>query len=260
MKKRPHFLITNDDGISAAGIKYLWSVVKDLGDVTIVAPAGEQSAVSLSMTIRHPLKIDRWDWHEGHAWAINGTPSDCVKLALHAVLSHPPDLILSGVNRGSNAGRNVFYSGTVAAVIEGTMHQIPGIAFSLYDYHVPVFQGLDEPIAQIIQYVLKEGLPPGTLLNVNFPSQAHLGIKGIRMTRQGKEYWAENPEKRVHPGENTPYYWLGSKLAEFEEHEESDIRWLKEGYATVAPIHVGELTDQAYIQQKRHLFEQFVKK
>lgn len=257
MKKRPHFLITNDDGISAAGIKSLWQAVKDIGDVTVVAPVGEQSAVSLSMTLRHPLRIERWEWQsEGTAWAVNGTPSDCVKLALNVILSTPPDLILSGINRGSNAGGNVLYSGTVAAVIEGTMQHVPGIAFSLYDYYKPCYTGLESHIQSIIRYVMQEGLPPGTFLNVNFPENASQGIKGIRLTRQGKEYWAENPEQRVHPSENSPYYWLGSRLVQFEEHEESDIRWLREGYATVVPIHIGELTDQIYIEQKRQIFEQ----
>src|SRR5689334_3155261 len=119
-KKRPHLLITNDDGINAPGIRALWEALKDYADVTVVAPANEQSAVGLSTTIRHPLHISDVDWgsNSRNIWSVSGTPADCVKLALNAILDTKPDLIVSGINRGSNLGRNVLYSGTVSAVIE----------------------------------------------------------------------------------------------------------------------------------------------
>lgn len=258
MKTRPHILITNDDGIYAPGIKHLWNAIKEMADVTIVAPAGEQSAVSLSITIRHPLRIEKIEWPSQRAWSVTGTPSDCVKMALSVILPSYPDLIVSGINRGTNAGRNVLYSGTVAAIIEGVMHGIPGVAFSLGDYYNPSFHLVESFIPQIVRYTLKHPLPSGTFLNVNFPEDAKKGIKGIRMAKQGKEYWAENPEQREHPAEGHSYYWLGAKLAEFEEDEESDIYWLKQGYAAAVPLHIGELTDQLHIQKQKKIFEEFV--
>jgi 5'-nucleotidase len=258
-RNKPFLLITNDDGIYAPGIKHLWSAVKDFADITIVAPAGEQSAVSLSSTIRHPLHIEKINWPENtSAWSVSGTPSDCVKLALKVLLPRYPDLIISGINRGTNGGRNVLYSGTVAAIIEGVLHDVPGIAFSNSDYHQPQFAWIEKLIPNFIDYALQHPFPKGTFLNVNFPYYTPEGIKGIRMTRQGKQLWIENPEQRAHPSEGNFYYWLGSKLAEFEELEDSDVAWLKKGYATAVPIHVSELTNHSYLNQNRELFETFI--
>src|SRR5262245_14985477 len=147
MKMRPHILITNDDGIHAPGIKHLWKALQDIAQVTVIAPAAEQSAVSLSITIRNPLKIDKVTWSEGtEVWSVSGTPADCVKLGLSVLLQNPPNLIVSGINKGNNAGRNMLYSGTVAAVIEGIMHDIPGIAFSCKDYVQPDYQATEKYI------------------------------------------------------------------------------------------------------------------
>lgn len=260
MNERPLILITNDDGIYAPGIKHLWKSVQGLADLAVVAPAGEQSAVSLSITIRHPLRIEKVEWTAPHTdvWSVNGTPADCVKLALSVILPRPPQLILSGINRGTNAGRNVLYSGTVAAIIEGIMHGIPGIAFSLGDYFNPSYQEVEAFIPSIVRYVFNHPLPEGTFLNVNFPQKTPNGFRGIRLTRQGKQYWAENPEQRQHPAENMPYYWLGSRLAEFDEHPDCDVAWLKKGYATAVPIHIGDLTCHQHLENERDLFENFV--
>jgi 5'-nucleotidase len=260
MSDRPLILVTNDDGVYAPGIKFLCKVVQDIADVVVVAPANEQSAVSLSITIRHPLHIEKIDWpfFDAEVWSVNGTPADCVKLALNVVLPRPPQLIVSGVNRGNNAGRNVLYSGTVAAVMEGVMHNIPGIAFSFADYLNPVFVNLESYISLIIRYTLENPFPEGTLLNVNFPKHTEHGLKGIRLTAQGKEYWAEDPEKRKHPNEGYPYYWLGAKLAQFKEEEDSDIALLREGYATAVPIRIGDLTDYSLLKQNKQKFETLV--
>jgi 5'-nucleotidase len=259
MTRRPFILVTNDDGINAPGIQHLSKTLSEFADIAVVAPANEQSAVSLSITIRHPLRIERLDWPLPNAkiWSINGTPADCVKLALSVILPQAPQLIVSGINRGSNAGRNVLYSGTIAAVIEGVMHNIPGIAFSAADYFNPDFTKIERYIPSIIHYFLENPLPTGTFLNVNFPKQ-EAKIKGIRLTKQGKEYWAENPEKREHPTEGLPYYWLGIKLAEFQEERDSDIVLLKEGYVTVVPIHISDLTHHGHIEHHRGNFESYV--
>ncbi|WP_068467746.1 5'/3'-nucleotidase SurE [Candidatus Protochlamydia phocaeensis] len=261
MSARPLILITNDDGVYAPGIKHLWKAMHEIADLVVVAPAGEQSAVSLSITIRHPLRIEKVEWSIPHAevWSVNGTPADCVKLALNVILNRSPALILSGINRGTNAGRNVLYSGTVAAIIEGVMHDIPGIAFSLGDYFNPSFAGVETYIPLMVRYILDHPLPSGTFLNVNFPKSTCGEIKGIRLTRQGKEYWAESPEQRQHPAENSPYYWLGSKLAQFEEDQDCDVSWLKEGYVTAVPIHVGELTHHGHLDKQKDAFETFFK-
>lgn len=247
--QKPNILIVNDDGINAPGIKHLWAALKDHANLTIVAPSHEQSAVALSITIRHPLQIHKIGWPEGaDAWHVNGTPADCVKMALSVIMKTPPDLIVSGINRGSNAGRNVLYSGTVGGVIEGVLRNIPGIAFSCRRYHSPDYAAVEKYILPIVDYVLSHKLPMGTLLNVNFPDQE---ILGFRLTRQGKEFWGEAPDERNHPYEGNSYYWMGAKLLEFEEHEESDITWLNRGYVTAVPIHIDELTDHEHLAEKR---------
>jgi 5'-nucleotidase len=252
MKSKPHILITNDDGIYAPGIKHLWNAVKDMADVSIVAPLGEQSAVSLSITVRHPLRIETIEWPTARVLAVNGTPADCIKLALSVILPKPPDLILSGIN--------VLYSGTVAGVIEGVLQGVPGIAFSLDDYHNPSFEKIEKYIPTLVEYALHHPLPKGSFLNVNFPKQAVQAIQGIRLTKQGKEYWKENPEQRSHPTEGDVYYWLGATLAKFEEEEEdSDIKWLQKGYITVVPIQVDDLTNHHHVQQQSQHFEAFMK-
>lgn len=261
MKKRPHLLITNDDGINAPGIRHLWQAVKDFADISVVAPSEEQSAVGLSITIRRPLSIKELNWPSTErAYSINGSPADCVKMALTVLLPRPPDLIISGINRGTNAGCNVLYSGTVGAVMEGALRYIPGIAFSLADYESDAaYDKVEAHIPKIIQYALEHPAPKGTFFNVNFPACIkNSGIKGIRFARQGREYWIEAPERREHPVEGHSYYWLGAKCAHFEEDSESDIAWLKKDYATVVPIHVGELTDHAHLEQKKAAFNQFM--
>lgn len=256
---KPKVLLTNDDGIFAPGIRHLWNAIKDLADVAVVAPAAEQSASSLSVTLRQPLRIEKvcWPGTEVNAWSVSGTPADCVKLALSVILNDSPHLILSGINQGTNAGRNVLYSGTVAGVIEGILRGIPGIAFSTGDLINPDFVRTEPYIPQIMKYVLRHPLPEGTFLNVNFPSNRCTIINGIKMSRQGKEYWAEDPECRDHPSGHS-YYWLGSKLAEYSENENSDIVLLRKGYITATPIHVGELTDHSHISLRQHVFESFV--
>lgn len=261
MKSRPHILITNDDGITAPGIRHLWSSLKSFADLTIIAPAIEQSAVGLSITLRHPLRLEQdHTFADTPAWSVTGTPADSIKMALSVLLDQPPDLIVSGINRGSNAGRNVLYSGTVGGAIEGVMHEIPSIAFSCCGYRIPEYSYTEQYIPTILQHVIEHPLPSGTLLNVNFPKEMNLGIKGFKMTRQGRELWMENPDKRVHPAEEHTYYWLGAKIVSFEEEADSDISWLRQGYVTAVPVHVGELTDHGHLQLRKKHFEEALNK
>jgi 5'-nucleotidase len=260
MQTRPYILVTNDDGVHAPGIRHLWQSISEIADVVVVAPAAEQSATGLSITIREPLKIEkvRWTDTDAKVWSVSGTPADCVKMALRVILTTPPDLIISGINRGSNAGRNVLYSGTVAAVIEGTLQNIPGMALSIADFTHPPYQEVERHVPSLLQYLLKHPLPPGTFMNVNFPLKMDQTMHGIRFTKQGKEYWMENPEERRHPDEEQTYYWLGAKLAQSPEEEDSDIIWLRKGYAAAVPIYINDLTHHSYVEKHREKFDDFI--
>lgn len=257
-KDLPHILITNDDGINAMGIKKLWEFLNPIAHVTVVAPASEQSAVGLATTLRSPLRIEKIHWNEGadNIWSVSGTPADCVKMALNAILPRRPDLIVSGINRGTNMGRSVLYSGTVAAAIESVMQSIPAVAFSCHEFLIqPDYHSAGGYIPKIVEHVLEHPLPQGTLLNVNFPESRLGPIKGLKMTQQGKDWWGENPFKRTHPDEGHTYYWLGGRLRECCAEEEGDGAWLRKGYVTAVPVHVGDLTDHTYLKEKQQIFE-----
>lgn len=250
--------MTNDDGVYAPGIRALWQTLKEHADITVVAPSGEQSAKAMSITLLQPLHVQKamWGGDTEGIWSINGTPADCVKLALNAILDTKPDLIVSGINRGSNLGRNILYSGTVGAAIEGVLQEIPSVAFSCQDYHTePNYQTASLYTPHIIQFLLDHPLPPGTLLNVNFPVQKLGKYKGFKMTSQGSTFWAENPDKRTHPGEGHDYYWLGSQLRQGETIPDSDDEWIKQGYVTAVPVHIGNLTDWRHLNETRERFD-----
>lgn len=257
MSTLPYILITNDDGVFAPGIKHLYQALKSFARLVVVAPINEQSAVGLSTSIRRPIRLERVKWgnDQDEIWSVTGTPSDCVKMALNIVMKSPPDLVVSGINRGSNAGRNILYSGTVAAAIESILHEIPAIAFSCKDFFDTDYSMAVPHIPTVVQYVMQHGLPQGTLLNVNFPEKSHGGIKGFKLACQGKEYWAENPDCRNHPTEGHDYYWIGAQLKQCQEKNESDIAWLNQGYMTAVPIHIDDLTDHSHLQEKKSIFE-----
>jgi 5'-nucleotidase len=250
---KPHILITNDDGILAPGLKVLFEMLSPWADVSIVAPASEKSGAGVSLTLYSPLTIEKIPW-EGAICAckVSGTPADCVRLALSVVLQRPPDFILSGINKGSNAGRNILSSGTVGAAIEGSIRKVPSMALSAVCFDNPNYDLAHTFMEPLVRHFLKTPTPLGTFLNVNFPSLSP--IKGIRLARQGKGFWKEDPQERLHP-EGHSYYWLGGKWESHEEHEESDIHFLSQGYATVVPIHISELTDQRFLEAHKPLFE-----
>lgn len=253
MKHKPRLLIVNDDGIYAPGLKALWKSLVDDFDLTIVAPTTERSGMGIAITLRKPLHIDQVVWEKDTpAWKISGNPADCVRLAMSVILKQPPDLIVSGINQGSNTGTTVLASGTIGAVMEGALRSIPGIAFSCEDFVNPDYAAVEKYIVPIVRHVLEHPLSQGSVLNVNFPMTKT--IKGFRFARQGKSRWLENPEERVHP-EGKPYYWLGGRWMEYDEHEDSDVALLKQGYATAVPIHVAELTDHAHLKEYRNKFE-----
>ncbi len=256
--QKPKILITNDDGIYAPGIRTLWEAVSDFADVMVVAPSENMSGTGVSITLNNPLHMKAIKWESGaqsgvQVWKVTGKPADCVKLGLNAFLPGKPDLILSGINRGANSGRTIFYSGTVGGVIEGALRRVPGIAFSYENYDNPDFNVLKKYILPIIEHTLKHPLPAGTILNVNFPEKE---ILGIRLAKQGHGYMNDKPDERIHPTEGTSYFWLGEKWEHHDEHEDSDVALLAQGYITAVPIHVQELTHHAHLSDHRSTFEE----
>ena len=258
--QRPKIVITNDDGIHAPGIKALWHVLHqaNIADLYIIAPSGERSGTGASITWDRPILIQKAEWPANTpAWAIGGTPADCIKMGERVILKTKPDFIVSGINAGSNAGRNVLHSGTVGACIEGVFRGIPSIAFSCENGEKPNFHVAQKHIVSLVKYVMDNPLSPGCLLNVNFPHAAQDEVKGFRWTRQGKGRWSEDPYLHIDTAEHGPSYWLGGKPEEVGEEEDSDIAWLKKGYLTAVPLYVHELTDQEELRNRHTTFEHY---
>ena len=257
--KRPLFLLTNDDGIHAAGIKHLWDAVHEFADVAIVAPIAEKSGSGAAITNFKPLRVSQASWDKNTpAWSITGTPADCVKMGVSVLLERKPDLILSGINSCSNSGCTLFYSGTVGAAIEGVLRGIPSLAFSFHESPFPPIGSVKQILVNLINHFLADPLPEGTLANINFPPNCHKGVKGFRMARQGRGYWVEHPDHRTQP-EGIPYYWLGSRWSDHSEDPESDVALLEQGYVTAVPIQVVDLTHHDLLKERRSRFENLVK-
>ncbi|MBD5300756.1 MAG: 5'/3'-nucleotidase SurE [Bacteroides sp.] len=237
MEKRPLILITNDDGIGSKGIIHLARIAATLGDVVVVAPDAAQSGKSSAITANTPLYVNA---HSPIAdnirmFSTSGTPVDCVKLAMFAVLDRRPDLLLSGINHGSNAGVNNIYSGTMGAAMEGCTIGIPSIGYSLLSHASDAdFSPLTPFIADITARVLSEGLPEGICLNVNFPDGCTpLGMKVVRAARS---HWTEEYATYATPHGDS-FYWLTGKLHNDEpDNPETDEYWLKRQYGTIVPI------------------------
>ena len=231
-------LVTNDDGIGAPGILFLSHIAKQFGQVCVVAPDKPQSgmghAITINSTLRaHTSKLHHVDFEH----ACSGTPVDCVKFAINKILPRKPDLILSGINHGSNLSINVIYSGTMSAAIEGAMEGIPSIGFSLcnYSYEADFSQG-EKFIKDIIQKLLTHKLEETTCLNVNIPNLKADEIRGIKVCRGAKSNWVEEFDERKDPY-GVPYYWLTGNLVNFEKnHPETDLHLNEQGYVTVVPV------------------------
>ncbi|MEQ9310086.1 MAG: 5'/3'-nucleotidase SurE [Balneolaceae bacterium] len=239
-------LVSNDDGIYSNGIKALAEVASEFGEVIVVAPDRQQSAVGHAITIELPLRAQKVKVaNKFNGFAINGTPADCVKLAHDQLLDVKPDLILSGINHGSNAGINILYSGTVSAATEGTVLGYPSIAVSCTDYSEDAdLSGAQEAVRRAIRVVLDRGLPKGVTMNVNAPSGE---FKGIKWARMADSRYVEEYEGRKDPF-NRLYYWLTGKFELLDDGNDADIHILNEGYATVTPIQY-DLTDYTLLQK-----------
>lgn len=238
MKNRPLILVTNDDGISAPGIRTLISVMKEIGKVVVVAPDSPQSGMGHAITVNNTLYLNetKIDATIEEEYSCSGTPADCVKLAVNEILKRKPDLCVSGINHGSNSSINVIYSGTMSAAVEAGIEGIPAIGFSLLDYNWNAdFEATKTFIKKITLEVLEHGLPDGVVLNVNFPKLKEQDIKGIRVCRQAKAMWVEEFDKRKTP-HGRDYYWLKGEFVNQDKGEDTDEWALAHDYISLVPV------------------------
>lgn len=252
--KRPLILICNDDGVDAPGIRHLAKIVAGMGDVVIVAPDDAQSGKSSALTVNAPLMLTQHpDMDDIKVFSVNGTPVDCVKIAIHAVLDRKPDLLLSGINHGSNAAINNIYSGTMGAAMEGCIIGVPSIGYSLLTHSTNAdLEPLTSFIVEITDRVLRNGLPEGVCLNVNFPARCI--PKGLKVVRGAKGHWTEEYQDFATP-HGKPFFWLTGKFHNEEpDNPETDEYWLGREYGTIVPIRPDQ-TAQEYITRINDLFK-----
>jgi len=223
MGSSPLILVCNDDGVHSEGLAALAAAVQPLGDVVVVAPDRERSAVSHSLTLHRPLRVEEVG---AGRHAVNGTPTDCVNLAINGILGRRPSLVLSGINKGANLGDDVTYSGTVSAAMEGTLLGVPSVAVSA------AFS------ARLAAWVLERSLPPDTLLNVNVPAPRDgQPIRGFALTRMGRRRYGDAIVEKVDP-RGKKYYWIGGEELEFVQEEGTDFHAVSQGFISVTPIHL----------------------
>ena len=249
-RKRPSILVSNDDGIDAPGLAALAAELRKISAVTIVAPDKQRSAVGHAITMHYPLRVKKFK-KDGRffGYAVEGTPADCVKLAIRSLMEEPPDLVVSGVNHGANTAVNIIYSGTVSAATEGTLLDVPSIAVSLTTYEPADFRPAARFAKRLALHVLRNGLPPGTLLNVNVPAVSTSKIRGVKITSQGKSRWDDTFDIRLDPN-NMTYYWLTGKLDVLDSSDDTDVIAVRRNYISVTPIQY-DLTDYRFLKSMR---------
>ena len=234
---KPLILVSNDDGITSKGIRVLVSVMKKLGDVVVVAPDSPQSGMGHAITIGQTLRLYEEDIFEDVlAYKSSGTPADCVKLAKHHVLKdRKPDLVVSGINHGSNTSISVLYSGTMSAAIEGALEGYPSIGFSLCDFSSKAdFSHVEEWVEKIARQVLEHGIPKGIALNVNFPPKRNEAIRGIKICRQADAKWQEEFVERNDPT-GRKYFWMAGNFVNFDKGEDNDEWAIANNYVSIVP-------------------------
>lgn len=236
-KEKPVILITNDDGVTAPGIRNLVEAVKHLGKIVVVAPDKPQSGMGHAITIGQPLRL-----HKIHAidnvetWSCTGTPVDCVKLAVDKILHHKPDICLSGINHGANHSINVIYSGTMSAAVEAAIESIPSVGFSLLDYRIDAdFTGAQKYVRIIVEKMLSTKLDKHTVLNVNIPAVAPELLKGFKICKQAYAKYEEDFIERKDP-HGRHYYWLTGEFVNFDKGKDTDVWALANNYVSVVPV------------------------
>ncbi len=237
MADRPHFLLSNDDGIHAPGILALLEVAKDLGDVTVVAPDSAQSGMGHAISVGKPLRIYKEELPFGFiGHAVSGTPADCVKIATGVLMDNQPDIVLSGINHGANSSVSSVYSGTLSAAREGAIQDLPAIGFSLCHFpHEADMTAAKAVTRSIIKHVLKHRLKPGQCLNVNIPYLPLEELKGLKITRQAMGRWREEFDERTDPY-GRKYYWLTGNFELMDHGEDTDEHAIRNGYVSVSPM------------------------
>ncbi|MCH7913139.1 MAG: 5'/3'-nucleotidase SurE [Deltaproteobacteria bacterium] len=241
-------LVSNDDGIQSEGILALEEKLQRLGEVYTVAPDRVQSSMSHAITLHRPLRAKEIG---PRRFAVDGTPTDCVKLALTGLLPSKPALVVSGINIGPNLGDDIIYSGTVSAAVEGTLLEVPSIAVSLVTLRNSPFEVAAEFAGTLAARVLEKGLPSGTLLNVNVPPLPAQEVKGWRLTRQGKRRYIEQVVERIDP-RGRKYYWIGGDDLGFDKEDGTDCMAIHEGYISVTPLQV-DMTNYRVFQEIKAL-------
>jgi len=242
--------VTNDDGIYSTGIETLANALKQISEVVVVAPSEEQSAVGHGITMKYPLRVtDYYKNGNFFGYAVEGTPADCVKMGIRNIMGESPDLVISGINHGSNTAINIIYSGTVSAAREAAIMDVPAIAISLTSHEAKDFRFAGKVATLIAQKVVEHGLPRGTLLNVNVPNYPESEIAGILVTEQSKSKWDDIYEKRTDPF-GKDYYWLTGKLVEIENEQKSDQLAIRNKFVSVTPIHF-DLTDYDTLEKMK---------
>lgn len=237
-KQKPLILVCNDDGIFAPGIAALISVVQELGDIIVVAPDSPQSGMGHAITINDSLRLNHFKDVDYPKYSCSGTPVDCIKMAVSALAPRKIDLVVSGINHGSNSSINVIYSGTMSAAVEGCIEGIPSVGFSLCDHSFNAdFEPAKPYIRKIVQQILDNGLPEGVCLNVNFPRAAAKNIKGIKVARQANAYWKEKMEERTDP-RGGKYYWLTGTFKNLDNGKDTDEWALKNNYVSIVPVQI----------------------
>ncbi len=256
-KKKPLILVSNDDGVYAKGLRSLIEIVKPLGEVVVVAPEKGESGMSHAISISVPLRVKKLEEEKDYTvYSTTGTPVDCVKLAINQLLDRLPDLIVSGINHGSNASISIIYSGTMGAAVEGCLNGIPSVGFSLLSHSPDAdFEMSKIYTRKIINMIMKNGLPADTCLNVNFPNISRDKVKGIRVCRMTRGVWKEEYDKRIDPHKRD-YYWLTGSFKNFEPDKEDTDEWaLANNYVAIVPIHIDFTNYDALNELKRNNYE-----
>lgn len=235
---KPLILVSNDDGITAKGIRTLIDVMSKIGDVVVVAPDGPQSGMGHAVTVGNTLRLNEVDiFDNADAFECSGTPADCVKIAKHFVLKdRRPDLLVSGINHGSNTSISVLYSGTMSAAIEAALEGMPAIGFSLCDYAEDAdFSHVLSYVEDIARQALNNGVPKGVALNVNFPPKQKEAIKGIKVCRQANAKWEEEFDQRFDP-HGRRYFWMAGNFVNFDKGEDNDEWAIANNYVSIVPV------------------------